>query len=1525
MNTTVSINDELELTPVREGNKFLSEIFGSISMQERTVSILSVAEGLYTGKTLKGWSLPGIEGEPTHTHISFHLSSDGLPEIKSIAITYEFAELSLTLVAREFDNHMLVFRNQDGTSVEKSLFPDLAGRLKLHNYLAAAQLPSFLNLTDFSYEVHVYLISGKLTAMHKWIASQSELQIEALGTANGVFLLSQMKLTSLISFDLESPITPVNYFLQGSIDLGKQCDIRLAPGTNNQFQLDITAEDGLPTLADIAGVLHLDGVHEAMEALYAEVGLLNALIVNSIRLYIDINRLKINQIQLTGNVTVSDYKFLFSLHFPQFHFFTRLSPETAIPVGRIFHDHFPAGLGMPSGMNISQLALSAQLSPKRFGILATISDLWQFSLGATAFHLEQLQFELQKTIGQSAKGHVRAQLQIGTLDIALSAGNDADSTSAGWLFSTEIAHKADLSLQQMMGDLGQLFHFDTPGWLPDILIHEIDLSFHTSSHHFHFNGTATLNEAMGPVKKGEIYLSLDLEKNAESNRHQVSVLLEGNVTISDTLVAFKADLGKSDWSLHIDWNQGDGKPIDLLDLARLSGSTSTFPSVPEKVKEMLSLSSAEFNYHHEASTFNATVTTTGGASVVLAGSKESSNWGFLFGIGYQKPEDIPTLGESLKPIVEEIELENFWFLINTFENSATKPKLPQAFPHQLDPAKIGKGLAAMATLQLNSSHRHRGFNELKQHLPATELTFLAAASEKDGTAGITLYAGLSGEVEIPTGQGNHLVLEDCGLQLDWHGAHIGLQLQGTVHFTLDHVPITTLVGLDINEQGADVRMKLAFDEGWKLFGLDQVILDELDLLVGVVFEPPGVELGLQGAMHLEGEETKADQLGVVLEFVGEIPNPEYFALSIKEINLSSLLTMFTGGSAHGNSQVTNTLKASNLSVYWAERALTLPDGTTARPGFGLHGEFDILGWKAYAHLDAHTDTGISGHAETSAINWHILKLSGNGQGVYGHEYWDETEGTWMRIDNTGSKKISENTRTRTVELVPPGGPMIHFDSNHSPFIAISIHAQLFGILSSEFDLEVTDHGFDFNLHFEVPYITNLRLDCHLAGNSFTANGSFFAGLDFDIPTIFGEIDIELGIYADMDLAVGASISDFVLALEGGIDVMGVHIPFARVNMSNPPQRLEQVPLWLAMHFAESVFPPFHELFQDAYDELNKLPAEFDEQSYNDAVKLRNMAREWAALVHADIREIQSERGLSPQAAEVRAIAIETQATDIKQRGSQHVIAVEKTGASEQSQLQAQAQKINSIGQDRREKSNTQRQVKIDRMLREIKDLTDSEDLLRNAVEAIFNEHQADLEIAERLVNEALEKKVENADLLNEQQSRLSDLNDKITKAQRAIKAADDKIMNVLRKYPPNSDKKAVAAVKQQLETAKNAKAAAQKQLKSARTAKRKMEEEISRNSSDLVDQQTGVLSDINNKINTALDALKLTAADEEAYPDTPGKFTPKAVDHFAEIIRTNRRGAIQEALILQEARRQARAILNRAHTTVRSFSLTQNP
>ena len=214
------------------------------------------------------------------------------------------------------------------------------------------------------------------------------------------------------------------------------------------------------------------------------------------------------------------------------------------------------------------------------------------------------------------------------------------------------------------------------------------------------------------------------------------------------------------------------------------------------------------------------------------------------------------------------------------------------------------------------------------------------------------------------------------------------------------------------------------------FNFYGVTLQDVGVGLDVSF---GVETGagvtLEGAFQLGRDQPLSEKFAVTMEFTDDVPNPSLLYVESKNLSLPTLFNALIDSSISLPS-VLSGFQFTDLTLYWCDKAQTLPDGTSCKVGYGYNAAIDFWGFDTYSALMINQGSGITGTASTNPISLLGGKISLTGNG-------------------TGGKGVQA------------GGPYFNFDTSKESF-DVSVDANILGI-TEVVNANVSPTSLDINM------------------------------------------------------------------------------------------------------------------------------------------------------------------------------------------------------------------------------------------------------------------------------------------------------------------------------------------------------------------------------------------------------------------------------------------------------------------------------
>ncbi len=895
--------------------------------------------------------------------------------------------------------------------------------------------------------------------------------------------------------------------------------------------------------------------------------------------------------------------------------------EKSIPIGHLLNDitsrfgsfHLPEIL---KGLTISNLMVSFNTVTKQFLfgfkseiVIGDSPFVASISINTTPEGAGGYKKEIQAFI--DFKGLV--------LEMDLSSGSPATSIK---LTSVSGEIKLDECVKELLTVVG--VSINTP--LPPLDVYNIVTSFNTSTKDFSFSAdTSTQIEIPFLTgKDAKIHAKVNLQSaiDAATGNRQLSGFMEGDFTIGTSKFTLQYAVGKDSHVFEASWESTSDQ--DLLGIDTFLQKMGVSHDVSISPKLDLNLKKVYLQYQAERETLMLVADSASYGEVFLIVSKlpigqphpdesvpdpGTSDWQFVFGWNYEdisKLSAVPGIGSQFKPadilhfeslsiIISSADIKQFEIpdmpamkMLTSGADASTQnaaqigtsstPRKPVA---QGSTIPLGKGLAFVAVLDMAKSDQSGNMPSLRTIVPDPTLTVVTAIDLKKKA--FTIMALLDGSVTIPTGGKSDLKIGNAALSFIFNDGP-AFQISGELAMHFDHETINVDPKLTVMVEGIEFQVNVVFKNGWKkAMGIPGLTLDVVGFELGVDFIPPGVNIGLKGQSHIGKQPKSSDNFAFVLEVIEEIPDPLLLSFYLKEIDIPTAMQVFVPEQKLPSLPTfVKQIKMTEVSFYWAQEPVPLPDGTIAQPGLRFGGNLQILSFQAHAALAIDQTSGIAGEFEMSPVHFHnILSISGKGQGVY----LNKKNGKVLPVK---VKPDKDQTGVEKVEIVAPGGPVFAFRTTQSPYLQVSIEVSFLDMLHEEIEALVQSDGIYFKLEYEIGSLARAEIDFTLTKAGFTAHSYFGLHLKADIGPIkilgidFGTIHLDTGF--DIELFVTASPEKFEFSVNGEFDFEGARLHFPELKLEFAPKSLEELPKLIIEHIIENA----DEIFKDLFDAAGKL-------------------------------------------------------------------------------------------------------------------------------------------------------------------------------------------------------------------------------------------------------------------------------------------------------------------------------------------------
>jgi len=1080
----------------------------------------------------------------------------------------------------------------------------------------------------------------------------------------------------------------------------------------------------------------------------------------------------------------------------------------------LFEEYFGNSIDVPD-TTITELSFQAGVTAGNYNFMIGLSHLIDLPIGQNHLSLDQIEISTHKS-GEDISGELLSVFNLGGVTFSTSAAYDPDT---GWTFEGHTV-KSSISLVSFANGLLDFLGTEIPSSFPDINISDLSISFNTVSKEFSF-AAETDTEIEIPFLTGDdakIHASIDLKSTVDTatGNRQLSGFMEGDFTIGTSLFTLQYSLGKDSHVFEASWESTSSDDLLGIDTILDAMGVSHDISIPSELD--LNLNKVYLQYQAETETLKLVADSAVYGEVFLIVSKlpigqphpdetipepGTGEWQFVFGWNYtniSKLSDIPSIGGHFGP-ANSLHFESIGILISSADikqfdisDMPALSKITSGVDISLQPlvgstrkpvgqgtsVPLGKGLAFVAILDMANSDQSGNMPALRKVVPETTLTVMTAIDLAKES--FTIEAILSGSVTIPTGGSSDLKIGNAALAFIFNDG-IAFQISGELAMHFDHQTIDVDPKLTIMAEGIEFQVDVVFEDGWKKpMGIPGLTLDEVGFELGIDFIPPGINIGLEGQSHIGTQPKSSDNFAFVLELIEEVPNPLLLSFYLKEIDIPTSMEVFVPEAEQPTlPDFVKEIKLSEVSFYWAEEPVPLPDGNIAQPGFRFGGAIQILSFEAYAALAIDQNSGIAGAFEMTPVHFHnILSITGKGKGIY----LNKKDGKILPVKIQPDK---DQTGVEKVELVAPGGPVFAFRTTQSPYLQVSIEVSFLDFLHEKIEALVQDDGIYFKLEYDIGSFVKAEIDFTLNKSGFTAHSFFGIHLKFNVGPIkilgidFGTLHIDTGF--DIELYISATLDHFELSINGEFDFEGARLHFPELKIEFAPKSLADLPQMIIDHVIHNADEVFKELFDAAgklIEEGLKEAEHLAEEAGKEVAKLAVEAEQEAEKIVGDAAKAV-EHTVEEAAAEV--VKIEKEAEKVLTDAVHEVAEIEKEAVEEVKKIGTEIAHVAEEAEKEVEEIGKEIAQEAEEVAHEVSKLaSEAVKEVKAIADAVAKEVSAVLDEARKVASAVIDAARQVVHALEEEAKKLFDEAKKLAKAiEDAAKKAAEAVAHTAKK------------------------------------------------------------------------------------------------------------------------------------------------
>lgn len=921
------------------------------------------------------------------------------------------------------------------------------------------------------------------------------------------------------------------------------------------------------------------------------------------------SRLKVGMTVL-GNLGLGGVDLSTRINLNAAAFTAKLIEGETIPLSDWLDSILGMSLDMPEIVG-TDFYLSGNLTKNAYDFSTTLESDWTIGLEGGELAIQKLSLAAgyqgrTQTQPSQISGRVYGEILIGTSQLFLSA--EYNSSDKSWDFSGGTLGDSEISLTGLANELAKLFNTSLPNAVPQVTLKNLSVTFNSKSKSFGFIGEMTVP---GKIPLANCEFELQTRVNLQSfvdpktKKRKLTGRVEAFLEVAGDEWMVQYELAPQAEMVEARWRSTDGSSVGLEDILDVLGLEQM--SLPDGMD--VSLVQVELLYDVSKQFATLSAKSNDGTDAYLTAGKSEGKWAFVFGVNFNlqggKLSSLPGIGSSLK-LADFLSVNLAGIMVASAEIKGYQPPALPSLPtvdsggstvmvpvqpiNANSQLNVTRGFSVMADIDLAAQGSGDGvLGQVLSVIPDLRLLFQVTYSPTEAA----YYAALSGNVNLPTNKDVILSINTAAVRFRQTLLGSVYQVMGSFRFNMFGESLTATLSAIFEPNGTALAATIEADEDGLPGppGLKGFHLYQLGLLMGMEVTPPSLTIAMQGKYQIGVGKSALNEVGLAFQIIEKVPNPLYLSFYMEEAGFDELITLVTDKPASGILKSLQAVQGYDLSFYWANQQVVLPDGSVALPGFGFGGMITIFGFGAFGEFVMITGQGIKGSAQLSPIDLGgVLKVAGNGPGI--KRLYEKVNDDWKLVDNVKATKSLEGGNYKEQVIVKPGGPIIAFNALGDPMFLMSWDITLFDVVGQKVDVTISSKGITFTLTYKISNALLLAIECELQSwTAFSAHAEFIMDLNFTIPSfkVFGVQvgNLKINSSLDAELKIALNPQQFLLEIDGDFDFQGTSLDLPKITLNASPSDLQKLPEWIVAQIQGNAENIFKDVFNMA-DDLAKM-------------------------------------------------------------------------------------------------------------------------------------------------------------------------------------------------------------------------------------------------------------------------------------------------------------------------------------------------
>ncbi|HEV2784245.1 MAG TPA: DUF6603 domain-containing protein [Actinophytocola sp.] len=287
-------------------------------------------------------------------------------------------------------------------------------------------------------------------------------------------------LTSSVRYQHGRYVERIGGDIHATLHFEQDFRVRLAMQGQTAWALEIQPADGnvLPGLTALANLVGGDTLVKRIPQSLGELS------ITGVSIGFDMATRALQQIAVSGRITIDGITFDIVVYLPDFAFHGSLSPSSPIHLSALVDTYFSGGKHFPE-IDLTELNISAIPGIGHYGLEAGVTGTWVFDVGPVPVGFQQFNFEINKD-PTGLTGYIEGVFSL--FDATFEVIAEHPEADGGWQFTAQSLPGQALTIKAIHDHIVRVFGVDSslPAVIESLALDNLKVWFDTSTRNFGF-------------------------------------------------------------------------------------------------------------------------------------------------------------------------------------------------------------------------------------------------------------------------------------------------------------------------------------------------------------------------------------------------------------------------------------------------------------------------------------------------------------------------------------------------------------------------------------------------------------------------------------------------------------------------------------------------------------------------------------------------------------------------------------------------------------------------------------------------------------------------------------------------------------------------------------------------------------------------------------------------------------------------------------------------------------------------------